>query len=86
MTDIKPKHGHINLNDETAAANSNSQTGGTSFRPETSKPSSSKTMFDSSGSNQVGRPISNPGRGSDYAAVEVKHRVEDDVKAGTSSL
>ncbi|KAI5421449.1 hypothetical protein KIW84_022296 [Lathyrus oleraceus] len=68
------------------AANSNSQTGGTSFRPETSKPSSSKTMFDSSGSNQVGRPISNPGRGSDYAAVEVKHRVEDDVKAGTSSL
>ncbi|XP_050920173.1 receptor-like protein kinase [Lathyrus oleraceus] len=35
------------------AANSNSQTGGTSFRPETSKPSSSKTMFDSSGSNQI---------------------------------
>ncbi|XP_058722785.1 cyclin-T1-5-like isoform X1 [Vicia villosa] len=67
-------------NDETVAANSNSQTGGTSLRPETSKPSSSKTMFDSSGANQVGRPVSNPGRSSDYGAVEMKHRVEDDVK------
>lgn len=67
-------------NDETAAANSNSQTGGTSLRPETSKPSSSKTVYDSSGANQVGRPISNPGRSSDYGAVEMKHRVEDDVK------
>lgn len=67
-------------NDETAPANSNSQTGGISSRLETSKPASSKTAFDSSAANQVGRPVSNPGRSRDYGSTEIKHRVEDDVK------
>ncbi|GAU51165.1 hypothetical protein TSUD_98690 [Trifolium subterraneum] len=69
-----------NSNDETATGNSNSQTGGTSLRPETSKPAPSKTALDSSVANQVGRSISNPGRSSDYGAKEMKRRVEDNVK------
>lgn len=65
-------------NDDAAAANSNSQTGGATSRLETSKPASSKTAFDSSVANQVGRPISNLGRSSDYGTTEMKHRMEDD--------
>lgn len=67
-------------NDETATTNSNSQTGGTSSRLETSKLASSKTAFDSSVTNHVGRPIANLGRSSDYGGTEMKHRAEDDAK------
>ncbi|KAL2331071.1 hypothetical protein Fmac_018652 [Flemingia macrophylla] len=71
-------------NDETAAAKSNSQTGGTSSRLEMSKPASSMAVFDSSVSNHVGRPISNHGR-SDHGNTEMKHRVEGDAKGNQHS-
>lgn len=67
-------------NDESAAAKSNSQTGATSSRLETSKPAPSNAVFDSSVPNHVGRPISNHGRSSDYGSTEMKHRVEGDAK------
>ncbi|TKY49392.1 Cyclin-T1-5 protein [Spatholobus suberectus] len=67
-------------NDETAPTKSNSQTGATSSRLETSKPTSSMALFDSSVPNHVGRPISNHGRSSDYGSTEMKYRVEGDAK------
>ncbi|KAI4333326.1 hypothetical protein L6164_018154 [Bauhinia variegata] len=67
-------------NDETATANSNSQTGGTSSRHETSKPAS-KTAFESSATNHVGRPVSNHGKSNDYGSTDLKYRAEDDAKS-----
>ncbi|KAI9086954.1 hypothetical protein K1719_031115 [Acacia pycnantha] len=63
-------------NDENTTINSNSVTGATSSKLETSKPGASKTVFKSS-ANNVGHPVPNYGRSTDYGGTEMESRVDE---------
>ncbi|KAJ7948930.1 Cyclin T1 [Quillaja saponaria] len=64
-------------NDETTTI-SNSQTGGTSSRPETLKPASSMSVIESSVNNHGGHPATI--HGSDYGSAETSDKADDESK------
>ncbi|KAJ7948931.1 Cyclin T1 [Quillaja saponaria] len=67
-------------NDETTTTFCNSHTGGTSSRPETLKPVSSRSVVESSANNHDERPVTTHSRSSDYGSTETSDQAEDEQK------
>ncbi|KAJ7982019.1 Cyclin T1 [Quillaja saponaria] len=64
-------------NEETTATICNSHTGGTSSRPETLKPASSRSVVESSANNHDGHPATTHTRSSDYGSTETSDKADD---------